>query len=176
MNEKSTAVQTSPEPTALRLVEPTKLMDRINRIHEDIARRAFEFFEQDGGSFGRELDHWFKAESELLHPCHMSITESEDSLTVQAEVPGFSANELEVSLEPRRLTISGKRNTSSSSDKSKGTTIYNEQCSSELLRVIELPADVDATKATAILKNGVLELKLPKAAAAKSTRIGVRAA
>jgi len=174
MSEKASAVQTAPEPTALRLVEPTKLIDRINRIHEDIARRAFEFFEQDGGSFGRELDHWFKAESELLHPCHMSIAESEDSLTVQAEVPGFSANELEVSLEPRRLTISGKKNTSS--DKSKGTTIYNEQCSSELLRVIELPVDVDATKATAILKNGVLELKLPKAAATKSTRIGVKAA
>ncbi len=175
MNEKLSATQTAPEPTSLRLVEPTKLIDRINRIHEHIARRAFEFFEQDGGYLGHELDHWFKAESELLHPCHMSIVENDDSLTIQAEVPGFSAGDLEVSLEPRRLTISGRRDTASV-DKKKGTPIYNEQCSSELLRVIELPVEVDATKATAILKNGVLELKLPKAASAKSTRVGVRAA
>jgi HSP20 family molecular chaperone IbpA len=84
----------------------------INRTHQNIARRAFEIFENDGGLFGHELDHWIKAEAELLHPVHMNITASDDALSVQAEVPSFHASELEASLEPQRLTISGKKETS----------------------------------------------------------------
>jgi len=175
MSEKSTAVQMAPEPTALKLVEPSTLSERINRIHENIARRAFEIFESDGGFFGHDLDHWFKAEAELLHPVHVNINESDDGLTVRAEVPGFNPGELEVSLEPHRLTITGKKETSKEGKK-KGKTIYKEQCSSELLRVIDLPVEVDAEKATATLKNGVVELTMPKGAQAKRIRVEVKAA
>lgn len=175
MTEKSTAVQAVPEPKTLRLVEPQTLLERINRIHEDIARRAFEIFESEGGILGREIDHWFKAEAELLHPTHINITESGDTLNLQAEVPGFSASELEVSVEPRRLTISGKKETTQE-EKRKGKTIYREQCSSELLRVVDLPAEVDATKVTATLKNGILDFSMPKGTGAKTTHVAVRAA
>lgn len=175
MTEKSTAVQMAPVPSSLKAVEPKTLFERINQIHQDIARRAFEIFENDGGLFGYEEDHWFKAEAELLHPVHVNITESDGALTVQAEVPSFNADELEVSLEPRRLTISGKKETSKE-DKKKGKTIYKEQCSTELLRIIDLPAEVDAVKTTATLKNGVLELNLCKGGQAKSTRVEAKAA
>ncbi len=175
MTEKSTAVQMAPEPSSLKVVEPKTFFERVNQIHQNIARRAFEIFENDGGLFGHELDHWFKAEAEMLHPVHVNISESDGALTVQAEVPGFNANELEVSLEPRRLTISGKKETSKE-DKKKGKTIYKEQCSTEVLRIIDLPAEVDAVKATATIKNGVLELTLPRGGQAKSTHVEVKAA
>jgi len=175
MTEKSTAVQMAPEPSSLKVVEPKTFFERVNQIHQNIARRAFEIFENDGGLFGHELDHWFKAEAELLHPVHVNIIESGDALTIQAEAPGFDANELEVSLEPRRLTISGKKETSKE-DKKKGKTIYKEQCSTELLRIIDLPAEVDTAKTIATLKNGVLELNLPRGGQAKSTRVEVKAA
>ncbi len=144
----------------------------MNRLYESIARRAFEIFESDGGIFGRDLHHWFRAEAELLHPVHVHIAESGDALTVQAEVPGFSANELQISLEPRRVTISGKRETTAEHKQRK--TIYNEQCSNEILRVIELPEEVDPSKTTATLKNGVLEFNMPKVAKGKTTRVEVR--
>lgn len=175
MSDKSTAVQMAREPTALKLVEPGTLFERINRIHDDIARRAFEIFESEGGLFGHDLEHWFKAEAELLHPVHMNVFESDNALTVKAEVPGFNANELEVSLEPHRLTISGKKETSKE-EKKKEKTVYQERCSTEILRIIDLPAEVDAAKTRAILQNGVLELTLPKAAQTKSTRVEVKAA
>ncbi|MGB6624631.1 MAG: Hsp20 family protein, partial [Candidatus Acidiferrales bacterium] len=163
------------DPTALKLVEPKTSLERIHRIHDDIARRAFEIFENAGGFLGHDLDHWLKAEAELLHPVHVNITESDDGLTVRAEAPGFDLGELEVSLEPRRLTITGKKETTKE-DKKKGKIVYKEQCSSELLRVIDLPMEVDAAKATATLKNGVLELNMPKGAQAKNTRVEVKAA
>ena len=127
MSEKSTVVQTAPELASLKVVEPMALSERIDRIRQNIARRAFEIFKIDGGFFGHELDHWFKAETELLHPVHVKVTESDDAITVQAEVPGFSANELEVSIESNRLTISGKKEVSKE-DRQKGKTIYREQC------------------------------------------------
>lgn len=173
---ESIAVQTAPEATSLKVAEPKSLFDRMRQIHDSIARRAFQIFESDGASWGHDLDNWFKAEAELLHPIHMNITETDGTLNVQAEVPGFNANELEVSVEPRRLTISGKRETNKGETK-KGKTIYQEQCSSELLRIFDLPVAVDATKATATLKNGVLELSMPKAAqTTKTNRVEVKAA
>jgi len=118
---------------------------------------------------GRELHDWFQAESELLHPVHLEVAESDEGLTVKAEVPGFTAKELEVSVEGRRLTITGKRETKEERKEKK--TLYTECCSDQLLRVIDLPVDVDADKVAATLKDGVLELKLPKAAPPKKIPI-----
>jgi HSP20 family molecular chaperone IbpA len=42
--------------------------------------------------------------------------------------------------------------------------------------VVDLPAEVDASKASATLVNGVLELNLPKAAEAKTARVEVKEA
>jgi len=179
MSEKATAVQKAQEPkeqTALKLVEPETLLERINRMHDAIAQRAFELFAGSGWNLGRELDDWFKAEAELLHPVHLEVAESDDSVHVEAEVPGFDAKDLEVSVEPRRLTISGKKQ--STEESKKGKTIYKEQCSNQILRVVDLPAEVDKAKVTATLKNGMLSLALPKAAAAKAgaAKVEVKAA
>lgn len=102
-------------------------------------------------------------------------TESDDAITVQAEVPGFSANELEGSIESNRLTISGKKEVSKE-ERQKAKTIYREQCSTELLRIIVLPVEVDPTKTTATLWNGVLDFNMPKGGQAKSIRVVVKAA
>jgi HSP20 family molecular chaperone IbpA len=116
----------------------------------------------------RELDHWLKAEAELLHPVHVQIWESGDALEVQAEVPGFNDKELEVSVEPFRIMISGEKE--SNEERKKRTTVYNEQGSNEVFRVIDLPVEVEATKATATLKNGILTLSAPKVAEAKTPK------
>jgi len=175
MTEKSTAVQRAPETTSVKLVEPKSLLERITQIQQDIARRAFEIFEKGGGFWGRDLEDWLKAETELLHPAHLNITESEDALTVRAEVPGFSASDLNIAVEPQRLTISGKKETSTE-DKKKGKTVYEERCSNELLRIITLLVEVDPAKTTATLKHGVLEITLPKTAQAKGKRVEVKVA
>jgi len=95
-------------------------------------------------------------------------------LIVEAEVPGFEAKDLEVSFEGNRLTISGKKETKE--EQKKGTTLYQEQCSNQLLRVIDLPSEVESAKATATLKNGLLEISVPKAAKATAARVEVKAA
>jgi HSP20 family molecular chaperone IbpA len=104
----SVAVQRTEErPITITPVE--NLMDRINKTSRAITRRAYEIFEGNSRRFGHDLEDWFKAERGMLHPAHVNIAEAEDSLEVKAEVPGFSDKEIEVSVEPRRLTITGRR-------------------------------------------------------------------
>ena len=174
MSDKSTGVQTARTSTSLKVVEPKTLFDRINRLYDSTARRAFELFESNGGIFGRDLDDWFKAESELLHPVHVHLGETDTVYSVSVEVPGFSTKELEVSVEPRRLVISGKQE--SKEKEKREQTIYCECSSNELLRVIDLPADVNTAGIAATLNNGVLEIELPKAAKARPVPITSKAA
>src|ERR1035437_10922361 len=97
-------------PVKQRVAE--NVSDRIQQVYDSIARRAFEIFDANGRWFGNELEDWVLAESEILHPVHLELAESDDSLTVRAEVPGFSTKEVEINVEPRRLTIRSEEHTS----------------------------------------------------------------
>jgi HSP20 family protein len=169
------------EATAVKRVEepfkPTKyasLFEQIENTFNSIARRAYEIFESNGRAFGRDLDHWLQAEKELLHPVPVNITESDESFEVTAEVPGFTEKEIEVSVEPSRLTIAGKRETKK--EEKKGRTVWTESCADQILRVVDLPSEIETGKVAATLKNGVLVLAVPKAARKQSLRIHPKAA
>jgi len=167
--QAATAMQPASVPVPVKLSATGDVFNRIQQTYDSIARRAFEIFDNNGRSLGNDLEDWFRAESELLHPVHLEIAESDDNLTVQAEVPGFSTKELEINVEPRRLTIAGKHEAQEESKK--GKTIYSERCAKEILRVVDLPAVVDSSKVSAMLKDGLLKIELPKAAHAKAVRI-----
>ena len=172
--QAATAMQPAKGPVPVKQSATRDVFDQIQQTYDSIARRAFEIFNNNGRWLGHELEDWFRAESELLHPVHLEIAESDDSLTVRAEVPGFSTKELEINVEPRRLTIAGKHEAQEESKK--GKTIYSERCAKEILRVVDLPAEVDSSKVSATLKDGILNIELPKAAHAKTVRIEPKSA
>jgi HSP20 family protein len=165
-------VQRAKETAPAKPTGSTNIFDRINEVRDSIAKRAFEIFEGKGRWLGRELDDWLRAESELLHPMHLELAESDSDLTVKAEVPGFNAKELEINIEPRRLTVTGKRETKD--ETKRGKTVYSELCGNEILRVIDLPAEVDISNVSAVLKDGMLNIKMAKAAAPKSVRVELK--
>ena len=170
MKKQSVAVmQRAKEAVPMKLLPGSGLLDRVQDVSNSIARRAFEIFEDRGRAFGHDLEDWLRAESELLHPMRLDIAESDDAVTVRAEVPGFSAKELEVGVEPHRLTISGKREVKE--DRTNKRTAYSEHCRNQIFRTIDLPAEVDSSKVTATLKDGVLELSMPKAAKVLKVRV-----
>jgi HSP20 family molecular chaperone IbpA len=174
MPEKSLAVQRAEERSALKPVKFESLLDRMDDVFDRINKRAFEIFEGNGRIFGRELDDWLKAEREFLHPVHIQLAESGESLDVKAEVPGFDEKDLEINVESRRVTISGKRETSKK--EKKGKTVYSETGCDQILRVVDLPAEVETDKVTATPQNGVLALTMRKVARSQSVRIHAKAA
>jgi HSP20 family protein len=172
--QTATAMQPAKTSAVAKQTRAETGVDRFQQVFDSIEKRAFEIFNNNGRWFGRDLSDWFQAESEILHPVHLEIAETEEALTVRAEVPGFTAKELDIRVEGNRLTIAGKHE--SKEESTKGKTIYSERCAKEIFRSVELPTDVDGTKVNATLKDGVLNLELPKAPHAKSVRIEAKAA
>jgi HSP20 family protein len=173
MKEQGLATQRAREITPSK-IQTTNLAERIQELFDLVSRRAYELFESNGRAMGRDLADWFQAEAELVHPVRLDLSESEDAFTVNAEVPGFTEKELEITVEPRRLTISGKRETKEETKTKK--MVRTERRTNQILRVVDLPGEADTEKAKATLKNGILELEIPKAAPAKKAQIQARAA
>ena len=148
--------------TSRRRVCTSQLIQGMHDVRDSIARRAFEIFASRGERIGLELADWLEAEMELLHPAYITISESPKSLTVRADVPGFKEKDLEIEVEPRRVTIAGKRVTQNGLHTHK--RIYTETHSDVILRVIDLPMTVDPAMVRTTVKDGVLELDLPKVA------------
>jgi len=172
--QTGTAVQPVKISAVAKPTRTENVFDRMQQVFDSIEKRAFEIFDNNGRWFGNELSDWLQAESEMLHPVHLEIAETEEALTVRAEVPGFTAKELDIRVEGNRLTIAGKHE--SKEERTEGKTIYSERCAKEIFRSVFLPSDVDGTKVNATLKDGVLDLDLPKAPHAKSVRIEAKSA
>jgi HSP20 family molecular chaperone IbpA len=132
---------------------------------ESVARRAYQIFEAQGRKHGHDLEHWLQAEAELFDRPPVKFAESQEGVTVLAKVSGFAPRELEVDLEPRRVTIIGKYETATRRKQDKGTS--TGQNTRELLQRLELPVDIDTHQATVRLERGILELDLKKALAAR---------
>jgi HSP20 family protein len=91
----------------------------------------------------------------------VEVSEADDQLIVQADMPGFKDNDNEVRVEPHRLIISGRRE--QVHDQKKRKAVYSERRSDETFRMFDLPEEVDPDKVTATLQHGTLEVALAKA-------------
>src|SRR5579863_9185299 len=131
-SQTATAMQAAKAPVPVKKPTADEAFGRIQETYNAIARRAFEIFNNNGRWFGHELEDWVRAESELLHPLHLEISETDNDLAVRAEVPGFTTKELTIDVEPRRLTITGKHE--AQEEKKDEKTVYSERCAKEILR------------------------------------------
>ncbi|MEK7830325.1 MAG: Hsp20 family protein [Acidobacteriota bacterium] len=155
-------------------VEAGKLIERMEELTRSVAKRAYEFFESRGREIGNELEDWFRAESEVLRHIPVTMKEDNANITVQAEVPGFKANEIKISADPLRLMIEGSSEQTNEQKSEK--LVLSERCSNHFYRSLGLPAEIDPAKITANLKDGVLEIALPKAMARQTVGVEIKTA
>jgi HSP20 family protein len=160
-----TALTKVPHVTTLLADDP--FLTDIQALHEAISRRAYELFEQGGSLLGRDLEDWFRAESEFLQPSRLEVTEDDDEFRVRAEVLGLTEKDIEVKVDPQRVYITGKHE--ESSETKKGKNVHSERSSKRVLHEYYLPAEIDPDGVTAELKSDVLEVALPKRS--KSTQV-----
>ena len=168
MTNRSTSQASAVLQPVIIQTNPLAVIDRTREVYESLSRRAYDLFESRSHQHGHDVEDWLRAESELLRPVPLEIKWSDEQVTVRAEVPGFTAPDIKISAEPQRLFISGKRTLSA--EQTREETACSEQRSKEIFRAIELPAEVDPSQATAILKDGVLNITLPKTVASKAAR------
>lgn len=109
-------------------------------------------------------------------PCFIprsDIYELDDHLMIVAEVPGADEKSIDIVLEKDVLTI----NAYVEPVMPEGYSLaYAEYEVGDYTRSFKISSEIDREKISASIKNGVLRLQLPKAAAAKSRKISVTTA
>jgi HSP20 family protein len=104
----------------------------------------------------------------------MNVWANEDGLTITAEVPGVSPEDIDISVVGDTLTLSGERKP----DLLKEGARYHrqERGFGSFSRSIQLPFMVNVSKVDATFHNGVLNVSLPRAEEDKPRKIAVKSA
>ena len=140
-------------------------IDRMFDAMDLLRSRLNRTFTDYGGSYGENYGWKVLNGSPLTN-----IYDNGDTLQVVAEVPGLSKEDLKIRIQGNYLELSGTRD----SDAPKGYKAHRvEREITSFTRSFTLPADVDADKIEAVLKDGLLTLVLPKAEAAKPKQITI---
>ena len=111
---------------------------------------------------GLDID---KFENRRLFPA-MDITETDDCFTVEVEMPGMGEEDIKITINEDRLEIHGEKSTSKKHKDKK--YVSREITFGRYDRSIDLPPSVDASKATATFKKGMLWVNIPKKAEKKN--------
>jgi HSP20 family protein len=101
----------------------------------------------------------------------VDVLESADNVLVVADIPGASAETIDVRVENDTLTLQAKRPANAQES---GPALAREYEEVDFARSFRIPAGIDAANITAEAKNGTVVVRLPKAAAAKTRKIDVR--
>jgi HSP20 family protein len=101
----------------------------------------------------------------------VDVYESEDSLTVKADLPEVKVEDIDVRVENQTLTLRGERKF----EKDESVKGYHriERSYGEFVRSFAVPSTVDTGKVQADYKSGVLTITLPKKEAAKPRQVKV---
>lgn len=99
------------------------------------------------------------------------IVETDKEVIVTAEIPGVEKSDIKINATEDRIEISAETKREAKEEK-KGY-LRKERSYERFYRASSLPAAVDASKAKASYKNGVLEVTLPKTEATKKTSVKV---
>ncbi|KRW94420.1 Hsp20/alpha crystallin family protein [Paracoccus sp. MKU1] len=100
------------------------------------------------------------------------IVETTDGVTLMLEMPGVAAEDVDITLEKRVLTIRGKVH---ATQPEKLQLAYAEYGEGDFERAFTMSDDFDPDKIGAQVSNGVLTLTLPRAAEAQPKKITVTA-
>ncbi len=144
--------------TTKEVVVPKGKVEHLPRLASFDFDRMFEDF------FGRRFLRpfaWERALAEMpASTPSVDVIDRDDEVVVRAEVPGYRKEEIDVSVSDRTLTIKGE--TRAEHKEEKGDYYRCEISRGAFTRTLTLPAEVDDAKAKAVMKDGVLELTLPK--------------
>lgn len=130
---------------------------RMNRLFEDVVKRTPGDPDQEEMAPGQ----WTPA---------VDIFETLENIVIRAEVPGIEQSALEVEVKGDRLILRGDRKF----EEAEGRSYHRvERAYGSFRRVFSVPVMVRQDQVSAVLKNGVLEITLPKEEEAKPQQIQV---
>jgi HSP20 family protein len=132
----------------------------LDSLQGDMNRLFDRFFEGRAGNGTSR--RWIPA---------MDLVETDDSLVLRGDLPGMTEDDVDIEIKDNILTVSGERK--SESEQSGEGYHRVERAFGSFSRSLTLPQGVDAGRVEANFENGVLEVRIPKPAEAKPTRVQI---
>ena len=128
------------------------------------------------GQLRQEMNRMFESaigRREIAHP-PCNVWSGDDDILVTCELPGVAKDSVDISVIGDTLTISGERKADEKIDR----PAYHrrERGTGAFSRTVQLPGRVDAEKVDASYEDGVLTLRLPKAAEERPRKIEIKTA
>jgi len=97
------------------------------------------------------------------------LSESSDAYNLEIDLPGVEKGDITIDVNERRVSVSGTR----ASKERVGVLRRTTRTTGSFAYELTLPTPVDEQRVTASLADGVLKIKLPKAADAKGTHVEI---
>lgn len=142
------------------------VMDQLRRRME----RVFEEYEPARGQRQRAAQEVERMWSGRFP--RITLTDTDAALVLEADLPGLSEKDVQLSIHQDVLSLSGERK----SEVPQGYFVHRqERAPVKFARTFTLPCKVDPEKSNATIKEGVLTVTLTKAADAKPRQIAVKA-
>jgi HSP20 family protein len=135
-------------------------------------RQAYDPFSSFRGEFDRLFDNFFThlpaqsaQNSNLMSDFRIDVSETDQNISVHAELPGVEEKDIDVQLNRDILTVRGEKNRESE-EKEKNYHLV-ERSYGSFARSIRLPFEPKPDAVKANFKNGVLNVMVEKPAATK---------
>ena len=114
----------------------------------------------------------FDAESEMEGQLTVDVYQTENDIVVQSTVAGVEPDDLDINITNESITIHGHR---ARKEEINDKDYFYEECfGGKFSRSIILPSEVDSEHSTAVLKNGVLIVRMPKLEKRKAKKLKIK--
>jgi len=128
--------------------------------------RVFNDFDSMLDSFFDDVPFW------KSNVPSVDIREEEDKYVLEAEIPGISEKDLDITVKDNLLTLTSKKD--EKKEEKKNGYLLRERRNASFSRSFVLPKNADREKIDANYKNGVLSLVIPKSPEAKPRTIDIK--
>jgi HSP20 family protein len=150
--------QSMRDPFQMMMRDPFQLMRDMMSDPFRVLQQLSSWGDVGFGGLGREG----REGRELVWNPSFEVRETDDAIVLKADVPGVRQDDLDIQLVGNNLRISGKRE--HEQEQEEGTLHTYERSFGQFSRSFVLPEFADLDKVTCDLKDGVLNLVVPKKA------------
>jgi HSP20 family protein len=115
----------------------------------------------------------YEGRGEALPRLKVDVTEKNGAYKVTAELPGVKKEDIQVAIDGAQVTLTAEVKQEKETGKDE-RVLHTERVYGKVSRSFTLPQELDEAKAEARFRDGVLELELPKKAAAARKAITIQ--
>lgn len=135
--------------------------DLNNKIHDAVAWRAYQFYEQEGRTGGHDVEDWERAEARVVRPLDCGVLVQDHRVCVTVDASEFDDGTIELYVERRRLTLCGFDRSRRPLPTPPGEPVPPRR--DWIFRVHDLDVDVDPRAVVARFNGPALNIYLEKA-------------